>query len=134
MALDNSYNSWADQWDSKSEYVDPQSKKTVKDKVGDGLGKTKSVALTGIKKVKQGTSIGFHWIKEKFKIMGLDNSYNSWADQWDTEPEYYDGYPGSKAGHGKSKAVAATGMQKVKKGTTFGFHWIKEKYHKTTHK
>lgn len=68
MVLDNSYNSWADQWDTRSEYVNPTSKKnnTVKEKVGDGLGKTKAVALTGMKKVKQGTSIGFHWIKEKY--------------------------------------------------------------------
>ncbi|CAH1443026.1 unnamed protein product [Lactuca virosa] len=58
--------------------------------------------------------------------MALDNRYNSWADQWDTEPEYYNGYPGSKSNHGsgggikskvgegfdKSKAVAATGMKK----------------------
>ncbi|KVH98707.1 hypothetical protein Ccrd_023069 [Cynara cardunculus var. scolymus] len=73
--------------------------------------------------------------------MALDNNYNSWADQWDTEPEHYSSYQGSKSGVGikgkvgdsfsKSKAVAATGMQKVKKGTTLGFHWIKEKYHKT---
>ncbi|KAI3513431.1 hypothetical protein L1887_20765 [Cichorium endivia] len=161
MVLDNSYNSWADQWDTRSEYVNPQSKKTntVKNKVGDGLGKTKAVALTGMKKVKQGTSIGIHWIKEKYnksaqKRPSRDTEqsqgntvnlkrYNSWADQWDTEPEYYNGYPGSKSSHGKSKvgegfdkskAVASTGLKKVKKGTTLGFHWIKEKYHKTTHK
>lgn len=71
MVLDNSYNSWADQWDSKSEYVNPYGKKsgtsnTVKSKVGDGFDKTKTVALTGMKKVKQGTTIGFHWIKEKY--------------------------------------------------------------------
>lgn len=68
MALDNSYNSWADQWDTNSEYVYPQSKKssTVKNKVGDGFGKTKTVAVTGMKKVKQGTSIGLHWIKQKY--------------------------------------------------------------------
>ncbi|KAL7617936.1 hypothetical protein Lser_V15G00446 [Lactuca serriola] len=80
--------------------------------------------------------------------MALDNSYNSWADQWDPEPEYYNGYPGSKSNHGsgnsikskvgegfdKSKTVATTGMKKVKNGTTLGFHWIKDKYHKTTHK
>ncbi|KAJ0805234.1 hypothetical protein HanPI659440_Chr02g0047441 [Helianthus annuus] len=65
MALDNSYNSWADQWDTKSEYVHPQ-RKTVKNKVGGGFGKTKTVAMTGMKKVKQGTSIGIHWIKQKY--------------------------------------------------------------------
>lgn len=66
MVLDNSYNSWADQWDSKSEYVYPQRKRSSKNKVGDGFDKTKNVALIGMKKVKQGTSIGFHWIKEKY--------------------------------------------------------------------
>nr|KAJ0224585.1 hypothetical protein LSAT_V11C100005460 [Lactuca sativa] len=90
-------------------------------------------------------SIARNEIKKK---MALDNRYNSWADQWDTEPEYYNGYPGSKSNHGsgdgikskvgegfdKSKAAAVTGMKKVKKGTTLGFHWIKEKCHKTTHK
>ncbi|KAI3745269.1 hypothetical protein L1987_58379 [Smallanthus sonchifolius] len=64
MALENSsYNSWADQWDTKSEYANPQNKK--KNKVGDGFGKTKTVAITGMKKVKQGTSIGISWIKQK---------------------------------------------------------------------
>ncbi|PWA97094.1 polyprenyltransferase 1 [Artemisia annua] len=59
--------------------------------------------------------------------MALDNRYNSWADQWDSEPEYYNGYSGSKTGNsknkvvegfGKSKAVATTGIKKVTKGTT----------------
>ncbi|CAI9266733.1 unnamed protein product [Lactuca saligna] len=86
--------------------------------------------------------------KDQAKKMALDNSYNSWADQWDPEPEYYNGYPGSKSNHGsgniikskvgegfdKSKTVATTGMKKVKNGTTLGFRWIKDKYHKTTHK
>ncbi|PWA97095.1 hypothetical protein CTI12_AA032560 [Artemisia annua] len=78
--------------------------------------------------------------------MALDNRYNSWADQWDPEPDYYNGYSGSsKTGNsnikskvgesfGKSKAVATTGLKKVTKGTTLGFQWIKEKCHKTTHK
>jgi len=68
MVLDNSYNSWADQWDTKSEYVGPQNKKgsTVKNKVGDGFDKTKTVAMTGMKKVKHGTSVGINWIKEKY--------------------------------------------------------------------
>ncbi|KAK6249435.1 hypothetical protein SCA6_003440 [Theobroma cacao] len=66
--------SWADQWD----YSDPtpvsttQNKNTksstakYKQKVGEGLGKTKAVASTGVKKVKEGTSLGIHWIKEKY--------------------------------------------------------------------
>ncbi|KAJ9560246.1 hypothetical protein OSB04_005406 [Centaurea solstitialis] len=78
--------------------------------------------------------------------MALDNGYNSWADQWDPEPEY--SYSGGKSnggssggikskvgeGFGKSKVAAATGMKKVKKGTTLGFHWIKEKCHRTSGK
>ncbi|KAL4559254.1 hypothetical protein LXL04_031389 [Taraxacum kok-saghyz] len=80
--------------------------------------------------------------------MALDNKYNSWADQWDPEPEYYNVFSESKSSHGsgggiktkvgesfdKSKDMATTGMKKVKKGTTLGFHWLKEKYHNTTHK
>ncbi|KAJ9560245.1 hypothetical protein OSB04_005405 [Centaurea solstitialis] len=69
--------------------------------------------------------------------MALDNRYNSWADQWDPEPEQYNSYHENKSsvgikskvgdGFSKSKAVASTRMKKVKKGTTLGFHWIKEK-------
>ncbi|KVH98705.1 hypothetical protein Ccrd_023067 [Cynara cardunculus var. scolymus] len=80
--------------------------------------------------------------------MALDNRYNSWADQWDPEPEYSNRYTGGKSngasgggiksrvgeGFSKSKVAATTGMKKVKKGTTLGFHWIKEKCHKTSHK
>ncbi|KAB1207822.1 hypothetical protein CJ030_MR7G024827 [Morella rubra] len=74
--------------------------------------------------------------------MALDNSYNSWADQWDPEP-----MPGNKSrggrgqkgkhskrveeGWGKTKAVASTGAKKVKEGASVSFHWIKDKCHKT---
>ena len=71
--------SWADQWD----YHDPAPATTAYDKkkssssngsatakyrqkVGEGLGKTKAVASTGVKKVKEGTSMGIQWIKDKY--------------------------------------------------------------------
>ncbi|XWS60672.1 hypothetical protein CRYUN_Cryun07bG0056000 [Craigia yunnanensis] len=71
----NSYGtSWADQWD----YNDPAPASTTqssknggttakyKQKVGEGLGKTKAVASTGMKKVKEGTSLGIQWVKAKY--------------------------------------------------------------------
>lgn len=77
--LGNNYNnsygtSWADQWDPLPEYYDKSSKKSsgagmaskYGKKVGDGLGKTKSVASNGAKKVKEGTSIGLQWLKDKY--------------------------------------------------------------------
>ncbi|KAF8399342.1 hypothetical protein HHK36_015207 [Tetracentron sinense] len=57
-------NSWADQWDySNPDPVPDQNKKgdgataKVGKKVGEGFGKTKAVASTGIKKVKEGTTV-----------------------------------------------------------------------------
>ncbi|GKB69364.1 TMV resistance protein N [Tanacetum coccineum] len=132
MALDNRYNSWADQWDSEPEYYNGYSGSKTgngKNKVVESFGKSKAAATTGL--------------NEKLKEMALDNRYNSWADQWDSEPEYYNGYSGSKSGNsknkvaegfGKSKAAATTGIKKVTKGTTLGLHWIKEKCHKTSRK
>ncbi|KAI3985187.1 hypothetical protein MKX01_015121 [Papaver californicum] len=82
MAGNNSYGaSWADQWDYNN--PDPvsenkkKSKKTVTldggegtnkygKKVGDGLEKTKGVAITGAKKVKEGATLGFQWVKDKY--------------------------------------------------------------------
>ncbi|XVE54907.1 hypothetical protein DITRI_Ditri03aG0119700 [Diplodiscus trichospermus] len=84
------------------------------------------------------------------------NNYNSyetsWADQWD----YSDPVPAAsgankkksnnsggtgakykqKVGEGfeKTKAVASTGVKKVKHGTSLGIQWIKDKYQKTTQK
>ncbi|PON47600.1 CDP-diacylglycerol-glycerol-3-phosphate 3-phosphatidyltransferase [Parasponia andersonii] len=75
----------------------------------------------------------------------------SWADQWDYNPDpIYDpkksGASSSSSGSGgkykqkvgeglvKTKAVASSGVKKVKEGTTVGFQWIKDKYHKTTQK
>ncbi|GFP98473.1 hypothetical protein PHJA_001991200 [Phtheirospermum japonicum] len=63
--------SWADQWDTAQEPL-PEKKKSgggsaskYGKKVGEGLGKTKAAATTGVKKVKEGTSVGFQWIKDK---------------------------------------------------------------------
>ncbi|XP_050223888.1 uncharacterized protein LOC126673698 [Mercurialis annua] len=68
--------SWADQWDNGPDPVyDDQNKKNsssnnntskYKQKVGEGFEKTKAVASTGVKKVKEGTLTGFHWIKDKY--------------------------------------------------------------------
>lgn len=70
------------------------------------------------------------------------NSYGtSWADQWDTRPEYPQQSSSSKKsnssatamaskGLDKTKTVASTGVNKLK----FGFQWIKDKYHHKTNK
>ncbi|ONI08467.1 hypothetical protein PRUPE_5G179600 [Prunus persica] len=63
--------SWADQWDYNSNSSYPVVVKgggttaKCKQKVGEGLVKTKAVASTGAKKVKEGASAGFQWIKQK---------------------------------------------------------------------
>ncbi|CAK9159990.1 unnamed protein product [Ilex paraguariensis] len=72
----NSYTSWADQWDNGPDPVYETKKSssggggvTAKygKKVGEGLGKTKDVASTGAKKIKEGTSMGIQWIKHKYQ-------------------------------------------------------------------
>ncbi|KAE8732114.1 betaine aldehyde dehydrogenase 1 [Hibiscus syriacus] len=60
---------WADQWDDGPDPYPTQPKNTkakVSKKVGDGVGKTKSVAITGMKKAKVGATAGFNWIKQKY--------------------------------------------------------------------
>ncbi|KAI4343787.1 hypothetical protein L6164_011096 [Bauhinia variegata] len=61
--------SWADQWDDGPEpvMVNNNSSGTAKhkQKVGEGLAKTKAVASNGMKKLKDGTSVGINWIKTK---------------------------------------------------------------------
>ncbi|KAB2624655.1 hypothetical protein D8674_016315 [Pyrus ussuriensis x Pyrus communis] len=75
---------------------------------------------------------------------------NSWADQWDYNPDPLPASVTKKSsaagsakvkygkkveeGFGKTKAVAANGMAKVKVGARCGLHWIKDKFHKTTGK
>lgn len=73
MAANSSFeNTWADQWDPEPpSYNNNDEKKNGRGgskfsaKVGDKLDKTKSAASTGVKKVKDGASVGFHWIKDK---------------------------------------------------------------------
>ncbi|KAI3870695.1 hypothetical protein MKW92_003700 [Papaver armeniacum] len=71
--------SWADQWDYSNPDPVMENKKSRKNtvtlggggegtrkKIGDGLEKTKGVAVSGAKKVKEGASLGFQWIKDKY--------------------------------------------------------------------
>lgn len=64
----------------------------------------------------------------------------SWADQWDEGPDPVSGSNQSKKKSnnnnvlGKTKAVASTGVKKLKEGTSVSFQWIKTKYNKTTQK
>ncbi|CAJ1975205.1 unnamed protein product [Sphenostylis stenocarpa] len=69
----------------------------------------------------------------------MGSSGASWADQWDNGPDPVFGSNESKKKSnnnalGKTKAVASSGVKKLKEGTSLGFQWIKTKYHKTTHK
>ncbi|KAK3035796.1 hypothetical protein RJ639_034612 [Escallonia herrerae] len=64
--------SWADQWDSNPDPA-PETKKSGNGttskygkKVGEGFEKTKAVASTGARKVKEGTFAGLQWIKDKY--------------------------------------------------------------------
>ena len=69
---------WADQFDNgpSPSHVEPNEigeeggRGGVKAKygktVGEGLGKTKAVASSGSRKVKEGTSAGVQWIKDKY--------------------------------------------------------------------
>ena len=64
--------SWADQWDYSNPDPVAEKKKNGSEskfssKVGDKFDKTKAVASTGMKKVKEGASVGFHWIKNKYQ-------------------------------------------------------------------
>ncbi|CAI9092814.1 OLC1v1028151C1 [Oldenlandia corymbosa var. corymbosa] len=68
---------------------------------------------------------------------------NTWADQWDSEPAYeYNTTTNKDSGSAKSsskfsvkiggtvdktKAVASTGVKKVKSGASAGVNWIKDK-------
>ncbi|KAK7350583.1 hypothetical protein VNO77_09372 [Canavalia gladiata] len=63
----------------------------------------------------------------------------SWADQWDDGPDPVTGSHESKKkpnnnALGKTKAVASTGVKKLKDGTSVGLQWIKTKYNKATQK
>ena len=68
---------------------------------------------------------------------GTGSYGTSWADQWDDGPDPMVGSNRSKKGNnalGKTKAVASTGVKKLKEGTSVGIQWIKTKYNKTTQK
>ncbi|GKE00312.1 hypothetical protein Tco_1388295, partial [Tanacetum coccineum] len=58
--LDKRFYLWDNQSDIKPVYVQPthSSRSRVKDKLEDGLEKTKEVAATGFKKIKHGSSAG----------------------------------------------------------------------------
>lgn len=77
MDRNDSYgNSWADQWESNTDdrnhYTSLDNNKSTSSgskygkKLGEGLGKTKAVASVGVKKVKEGSSLTFQWIKNKY--------------------------------------------------------------------
>ncbi|KAI3685174.1 hypothetical protein L6452_34410 [Arctium lappa] len=78
MSGNDSYGtSWADQWDHNPDPLPAAANYNKKTggggmngkygkKVGEGFGKTKEVAAAGAKKVKQGTSVGLQWIKDKY--------------------------------------------------------------------
>ncbi|KAA8533082.1 hypothetical protein F0562_033385 [Nyssa sinensis] len=62
--------SWADQWDYSNPEPVPENKRNgsvakFRRKASDKLDKTKAVASTGMKKVKEGASGGIQWIKVK---------------------------------------------------------------------
>ncbi|KAG0472203.1 hypothetical protein HPP92_016749 [Vanilla planifolia] len=57
-------NTWADQWDYGDDPAPARRSAGGKKK---GMEKTKAAAATGLKKVKQGTVVGFNWIKEKYQ-------------------------------------------------------------------
>ncbi|XP_010048930.2 uncharacterized protein LOC104437641 [Eucalyptus grandis] len=70
--------SWADQWDNNPDPAPAENDKKksttsnittakYKEKMGEGLVKTKTAASDGVKKVKEGTSVGIQWIKEKYQ-------------------------------------------------------------------
>ncbi|KAI3973990.1 hypothetical protein MKX01_030566 [Papaver californicum] len=142
MERNNSYGaSWdADQWDyhnpdrvsekKKKKFLtlggsgDGEGTNKYGKKIGDGLEKTKQVAITGAKKVKKGATFGFLWVKEK---------YNKRTQNRDGGGGGTNTY-GKKVGDGleKTKEVAITGAKKFKDGATFGFQWLKEKYNKRT--
>uniref|UniRef100_A0A3Q7FR00 Uncharacterized protein n=1 Tax=Solanum lycopersicum TaxID=4081 RepID=A0A3Q7FR00_SOLLC len=71
-------NSWADQWDYHKESYSKENKKGDFSAVGVGVAKkvgekTKAVASTSMKKMKEGTSSGFQWIKEKYQKTAQKN-------------------------------------------------------------
>ncbi|KAK9276906.1 hypothetical protein L1049_006443 [Liquidambar formosana] len=83
MEANNSFGtSWADQWDYNNPDPVPENRRSgdgggggggdagakakYSKKLGESFGKTKAAASTGAKKVKEGASVGIHWIKDKY--------------------------------------------------------------------
>ncbi|KAL8256959.1 hypothetical protein R6Q59_029000 [Mikania micrantha] len=64
---------WADESDDKQVHVYPA--KIKRSKLEDGLEKTKAVASTGFRKIKRGSTVGFHWIKHKYRKTTHKQSY-----------------------------------------------------------
>ncbi|URE02403.1 hypothetical protein MUK42_18482 [Musa troglodytarum] len=57
--------SWADQWDYSNHGSGGQ--KSSGSSWKSGMEKTKAVAVLGFNKAKEGSSKGFHWIKDKYQ-------------------------------------------------------------------
>ncbi|KAL3627470.1 hypothetical protein CASFOL_028833 [Castilleja foliolosa] len=63
--------SWADQWGEGGFGAMPEENAknnkdtTANDKKADGFGKAKAAVSAGAQKVKNGTSMGFKWVKNK---------------------------------------------------------------------
>ncbi|KAF5758535.1 hypothetical protein HanRHA438_Chr16g0742781 [Helianthus annuus] len=64
---------WDDESDAKQVHVYPA--QVNRSRIRDGLDKTKAVAATGFKKIKQGSTVGFHWIKHKYQKTTHKQSY-----------------------------------------------------------
>ncbi|KAL6567768.1 hypothetical protein OROGR_001436 [Orobanche gracilis] len=65
--VSNGTSSWADQWDSQGSYKGHSSNSPLSSKFSGKLGKMKAAATTGFKKVKDVTTAGFRWIKQKYQ-------------------------------------------------------------------
>ncbi|KAK7848752.1 hypothetical protein CFP56_004492, partial [Quercus suber] len=120
-------------------------------KIGDELVKTKAIASTGVKKVKEGTAVGLHWIRDKghgakeADVKQIQTKLLVWVCahvycfglvldgvvlviQRKMGGERVDQKIGDELV--KTKAIASTGVKKVKEGTAVGLHWIRDKYQK----
>ncbi|KAK3038640.1 hypothetical protein RJ639_027303 [Escallonia herrerae] len=65
MEANGSYGTtWADQWDYSN--PDPSYSENRR-RSGGAFDKTRGAASTGMKKVKEGASVGVHWIKFKYQ-------------------------------------------------------------------
>ncbi|RRT57364.1 hypothetical protein B296_00023941 [Ensete ventricosum] len=69
--------SWADQWDCGNHCSGWQVLEKQKKSSGNGckscMEKTKALAVLGFNKAKEGSSKGFHWIKDKHRKRAQKN-------------------------------------------------------------